>query len=265
MVRRTSSPSLFLALLVLVALALGSLGTSAAETPTVLNPTDAGYSAADRSAILDAVTALEAALREGRPIPSFRLIGRGWTERDFVLYTAGRIEASGFEVRVVEGEDADGANRFWILVGVPLEGERMAWIPVEASPWVLTSTSALGQIPWAGSRGSSYDPAYAQFDHVLELTRNVLPTVQFIAVGHVEINETTNLHATARDSDGTIVAYIWYVDGAQVAVETDGIYEYVFNRIGDVEVTLRVIDNRGGEASATRTLDVEEESNCGCH
>jgi len=265
MVRRTRGHSLILAVVFLIGIALGSLGTSAAETPTVLNPTDPSYSAVDRSAILDAVTALEDVLREGRPIPSFRLIGRGWTERDFVLYTAGRIEGAGFEVRVVEGEDAGGANHLWILVGVLLEGERVAWIPVEASPWVLTSTSALGKIAWAGSGGSTYDPAYAQFDHVVALTRNALPTVQFIVVGHVEMNEKTNLHASARDSDGTIVAYIWFVDGVQVAVETDGIFDYVFNRVGDVEVTLVVIDNRGGEASATRTLDVEEDAGCGCH
>ena len=73
MVRRTDGHSLFLALLFLIGLTLGSLGASAADAPTVLNPTDAGYSAADRSAILDAVTALESILREGRPIPSFQV------------------------------------------------------------------------------------------------------------------------------------------------------------------------------------------------
>ncbi len=263
MMRRSFRLFLF-PILLLVFGAFGHLSASAAEGPVVLDVYDSAFSAADRATILDEANAIEQILREGYPIPSYRLSSRGWLDVDFVVFTAGRIEEGGYEVAVVEGEDAAGTNRFWILVAVPLEG-RTAWIPVEAAPSELGHSYLLGRIPWSGDPGSPFEPAYARFHRVVELSANASPTVSFVAVGRAVMDERTTFHATARDPDGAIIAYLWFIDGEQVSVETTAIYKFTFGGTGEREVTLVVVDNRGAEASATRIVDVQEEAGCGCH
>lgn len=235
-----------------------------ADAPVVLDLTDPTFSTQDRATILSAATVIDGILGESYPVPSFRLIARGWLDRDFVIYTAGRIEAAGYAVSVVEGEDAAGENQLWILVAVPLDG-RTAWIPVEAGLPETGFASRLGSIPWSGSPGSPFLAPYAQFDHIIALAPNTRPSVSFMAVGQVVVEERTAFHAAAQDPDGTIIAFIWYVGDEQVAIETTPIYNHVFKKIRERVVTLVVIDNRGAEATATREVEVLAEGGCGCH
>jgi len=235
-----------------------------ADEPVVRDLSDPMFSARDRATILSETSTIEQILREGYPIPSYRLIARGWLDRDFVLYTAGRIEAAGYAVTVVEGEDVAGGNPMWILAAIPLEG-KTAWIPVEAGPPEAGYSSRIGSIPWTGNPGSPFSPMYAQFDRIVQLAPNGKPTVSFVAVGQVVVDERTALHASARDPDGTIIAFLWYVNDELVSVETTAIYSHVFGGTGEPTVTLVVIDNRGAEATASRTFEVLAEGGCGCH
>jgi len=259
--RSTGLSTLVLLLFWVSALSLGSL---AAEPPKVLQISDPSYSAADRVAISQALVTLENALNERLPLPSFRLTARGWQQRDFALFAAGRLEAAGFEVLVVQGTDSGDSFSTWLLAGVALDDERTAWIPV--NPYSsLDVLGRIGQIPWESAVGGAFAAWSLAPTAVTELPPNRLPSASFIVLGESVQQETTHIHSTSQDGDGSIVAYAWYVGDEQVEVSSLPVLNYVFPAAYTYTVTLRVYDNRGGMASTSKSVEVEEEGGCGCH
>ena len=140
MTRRT----LWLTILSLFLVAAASTASLATEPPVVRQPTDPFFSTSDRVGIANAASEIEKILREGYPIPAYRLESHGWLDRDFILFVAGVLASYGNEVVLVES-----GTRLWILVGVQLAADT-AWIPVEASPSAISTAARLGKIPWAG-------------------------------------------------------------------------------------------------------------------
>lgn len=60
----------------------------------------------------------------------------------------------------------------------------------------------------------------------------------------------------SADSDGTIVSYLWlFGDGT---TGSGARMEHAYSRIGEFEVTLLVIDDRGASHMASRTIDLRE-------
>jgi len=241
----------------------GLLTALAADLPVVLQPTDPSFSASDRAAISSGIAEIERILREGYPVPTHRLSGRGWLDRDFVLFVAGILGSNGYETAVVEGS-VSGGSRCWVLVGIPLEAGT-AWIPIAAAPGEVRTSSRLGKIAWAGSSETALDSAYLSFDRVVELAPNAAPTVSIAVIGYVVAGMDTSLHAHAADRDGTIIAYSWTIEGDdEVYEETDAIFSYAFPETGKYDVTLVVYDNRGALGIATETVNVKGEWNCNC-
>ena len=241
-----------------------SLVVAASEPPQVLQISDASYSAADRVVITQALTTIEQALQQRYPIPTFRLVSRGWTERDFALFTAGRIESAGFEVLVVDGVDTEGHSATWLLAGIALVGERTAWIPVDPSQ-TDNPSGRFGVIAWADAAGGPFSATFMAPTSVFDMAPNRLPTASMFVVGTPVQQENASIHSTSRDSDGTLVAFVWYVGEEQVGASTSSALSYVFPASGEYLVTLTVYDNRGGSATTTEVVDVEEEAGCGCH
>ena len=238
-------------------------GLQAAETPTVLQPTDASFSPADRSALMTAIDDIDSVLREGYPVRLFRLSSAGWTDRDFVVFVAGYLASAGFTTAVVE-KTSGGDYHMWILVEIQLESGS-AWIPVEAVPSIVDASSLLGVVAWRDSGQTQFDPAYVDFDRQVELARHPTPTARIVVIGYPVINSGTAMHASTSQPSN-VVAYLWSVEGdEQVYVETNASsFEYDFKKARKTEVTLVVVDRWGGRATATKTVDVESENDCGC-
>ena len=246
----------------LLVLALAAVGAFSTDLPAVLQITDPSYSATEQALITQSVSALAQVLQERYPIPSFRLSARGWQARDYALFAAGRIEEAGYEVLVVQGPASDGTLTMWLLAGIPLDG-KTAWIPVDPTSGI-GGTGQIGSIPWETSAGGSIAATYISPTAVLELAPNRLPTASFIVIGEAVQQETTNIHSTSQDSDGQIIAYVWFIGETQVAAETTSILHYTFQGAATYEVTLAVYDNRGGSSSKMKEVDVDAEGGCGC-
>ncbi|MEW5827163.1 MAG: hypothetical protein AB1778_10075, partial [Candidatus Bipolaricaulota bacterium] len=106
---------------VLLAGSLASVAT-AADLPVVRQPNDPAYSAADRTALAAAWAAVDPILAAGTPIPAFRLVQNGWSERDFLLFAAGTLQSAGYSVFLATGALTPGVEHTWLLVGVALPG-----------------------------------------------------------------------------------------------------------------------------------------------
>ena len=137
--RRITAVTLFLSLVLSIA-AMGG------EMPTILQPNDPSYSAAERGALLAGVSQLESLLATSFPVARHRLTGLGGPEQDFAAFTAGKIEQGGFTAVLVRGTDATGAPSVWIAAGVSL-GTRTGWIPVEPMPNDRSNEGQLGVVP----------------------------------------------------------------------------------------------------------------------
>ena len=253
---RILAPSFLLFFLV------GLLSAQAADGPVALQPTDSTFSASDRAALLAAAQDVERILRQGYPIPSSRLASMGWLGRDFVAFAAGTLQFSGYEVVAVEADDGSGGSRLWILVGIPL-GERTGWIPVEAAPSEVGAYWLLGRIPWTGGAGTEFEAFYLAFDRVVALSPNAAPTARIVTMGMVVVDEQASFHGKAEDRDGTIIAYVWSIDGEELEA-TNFVLRHTFTDLKEHEVTLVVFDNRGARATAKETVEVLEEWDCRC-
>ena len=232
----------------------------AAEVPPVLQLSDPSYTDTDRATISQALTALEAALGESFPVPRFRLVARGWQDHDFAVFAGGRLEASGFDALVVQGQNAQGTLSTWVLAGVPLGEDRIAWIPVN-STLTGNQSDAIGGVAWESIAGGEFAAFFAAPSSVVAMAPNRLPTATFVAIG----GGAPRIHSTSVDSDGSIIAYVWEVNGDQVEVSSSPILNYAFPAPLTYTVSLTVYDNRGGMASTSKSVEVEEESACGCH
>jgi hypothetical protein len=251
-----------LAVSLLLVLLVGLLTAQAADVPVVLQPTDPAFSASERATLLAAARDVERVLQGGCPVSYSGLVSKGWLDRDFVVLTAGILQSAGYEVVVVEGDDGSGGSLLWILVGIPL-GERTGWIPVEASPSDGASCHLRG-VAWSGNSDTEFEASHLTFDRVVELAPNAAPTARIVSIGMVVVDEQTSFHGRAEDRDGTIIAYVWSIDGEEVEVSTNFVLRYTFTDIKEYEVTLVVFDNRGAQATATKVIEVLAEGNRGC-
>jgi hypothetical protein len=261
--------NLTLAALVSALLSFALLAVSqTAETPVVLQPGDPAFSYAERTALLAAIEDLDAVLRQGYPIPTYRLTGGEWDFRDadFASFVAGYLKSEGYATFVVEGPDGAGENRIWLLAGIPLE-TRTAWVPVEIRPAVVGTSGRLGIIPWAAEAGSAFDSSYTSFTHVVQLASHPAPTVIIVSTsGRPVLDEVTMIRASSpSSSSSSIVAYLWTVEGdKETYVETNSAFRYTFTRVGKQDISVVVYDRWGGRATATETVDVLAEHDCGC-
>jgi hypothetical protein len=237
-----------------------------ADLPVVRQPNDPAYSAADHTALAAAATAVEGILNAGYPLSRLQMSKLGWSDDDFVQFTAGTLESAGYTVLLAGGSWA-GTARTWILVGVPL-ASGVGYIPVEAARSALTSSYAIGQIAWQGSvPGTSFDSRYLGFTQALAPAPNSPPAVTLsIADRYVVVGETTTLMVTGRDSDGVILAYLWAFSNGTTIAGAQPVLWYTFGKTGDVTVTLTVIDTRGARTTLSVVAEVLAEApDCGCN
>jgi len=247
---------LVLLIALFVSLVVATLSLAGADLPVVRQPNDPGYSAADRAALAAAWTAVEGILKAGYPLSSVQMGKLGWSDNEFVQFAAGTLESAGYTVLLASGSWAAGTTRTWILVGVPISGG-LGYIPVEAAPSTLGSSSAIGQIAWQGGvSGGSFDPRYLSFSQAVALAPNLPPAVTLsIAERYVVVDVPATLMVTGSDPDGAILAYLWILsDGTEIA-GTQPVLWYTFREVGDATVTLTAIDTRG----ARTTLSAEAE------
>jgi len=255
---------------VAVALLLSCAATAAESQPQVLQPDAAAYTAAQRSALTRATEELERVLGD-RTLGVQRALGeRGWTSREFATFTAGSLEGLGYQVVIVSAQGPDG-QRVWVLVGVDVGGAT-AWIPVEAAPIPGVVQEGLGRIAWDGA--GRYDARYAQFEQIVQLGTNVVPTAGFRGpTAGVRIGDlVTFLALTSHDPDGEIVLYLWGVDDTNRVTTTKTMsFDHTFETNVPHTVSLTVVDSRGARATTSLTIrvssldsDGKPSAGCGC-
>jgi hypothetical protein len=249
-----------------VSLVVSTLSLVGAELPVVRQPNDPDYSAADRAAIAAAWTAVEGILKAGYPLSSVQMGKLGWSDSDFVQFAAGTLEFAGYTTFLATGSWAAGMTRAWILVGVPISGG-LGYIPVEAAPSALGSSSAIGQIAWQnGVPGGSFDSRYLNFTQAVALAPNSPPAVRLsIAERYVVVDVPATLMVTGSDTDGVILAYLWALSDGTKIVGTQRVLWYTFREVGDATVTLTAIDTRGAQTTLSVEAEVlAVEPDCGC-
>lgn len=257
-------------ILVLVVLSLGlaasSLPLAAADLPVVRQPNDPALTAADRTALASAWAAIETLLRPGFVLSRVvQLSGRQWAESDYVQFTAGVIQSAGYAVSLATGIWA-GASRTWILAGVPVS-LGITYIPIEAAPSLLPSTSWIGQIAWQGGvSGTSFDARYLSMTGATALAPNMPPAVNVsVAERYAVVDETTTLMVTGTDLDGVILFFDWtFADGTRITDPRATLW-YTFREVGETTVRVAVYDTRGGRANLETRVDVlAVRPDCGC-
>jgi len=250
-----------LCLAVLACLSLsGALGQ---ERPLVVQPNEAGYSAAELTALGEAVVQLERLLRNA-DLASQRMLGQtGWDALDFAAYTAGTLERLGYGTTIVRQGDGAG-ERAWALVRVGFSG-KTAWVPVEPVADPVRRQLTLGAVPVVSRVPLRFDPHYLSYDEVVLLPANLPPTADIRPVAHVIVSSATAFfgHLSA-DPDGEIVLYQWtFPDRGPTTLASSSIW-HTFAGIGKYAVALTVTDSRGAQASTTLNVEVVEETPCGC-
>jgi hypothetical protein len=112
-------------------------------------------------------------------------------------------------------------------------------------------------------RVQNYSATNPAFDGTIKFTDyaipNAKPTAKLKAPKKATAGKVVKLDASgSRDSDGQIVNYAWDLDG-DGSIETNGGGSSLLSRKFDVgvhHVTVRVTDNKGKRAYATRTIRV---------
>jgi len=247
-----------------------SLFLVAQEVPTVIQPREAGYSPAQLAALEEAINRLGAVLNSSNLGSKRELGSSGWALETFAAYTAGTLERLGYETAIVSREVEESGTKLWEVVRVDLGGA-IAWIPVEPLPNPDMYQTDLGNVPLVATL--VYDSSYLSYDTVIELPPNIPPT----AVIHestrdiVETKSSAWFGHTSSDPDGEIVLFQWtYGEDVQRITHSISMW-YTFDTGGmEYPVTLTVTDNRGAQATTSKTVYVmtlaeEEESKCGCN
>jgi hypothetical protein len=257
----------FVLLALVVGFGVASLPLAAADLPVVRQPNDPAYSAADRGALSAAWTAVADLLRADFSLPRVaQLRGLIWSDADYAGFVAGTLQAAGYTAYLVTGPFA-GASRSWVLAGVALPSGAVGYLPVEAAPSLLTSTSVFGQIAWQnGVPGTSFDPRYLAFTQAQLLPPNMPPATTFtIAGGWVAVDITATFLVMGSDPDGGLLAFIWEFSNGEKIVDTRLTLWYTFKEIGDAWAKLTVVDTRGARTVQTIEIDVlAEKPDCGC-
>ncbi|GEM_PF-1934063 len=245
---------------------------SAEEAPLVVQPTTAGYSAAEQAALDEAIVRLERLLIDTAFGSQRRLGQNGWDFPDFAAYTAGSLERLGYRTVIVTGQiGTPPAPRSWILVGLELGPTTVCWIPIVPLSNPARSQTTLGKIAEQASSGTGLhlDPSYMAYDSIVELLPNVPPVAVIRPPGTVYADQPTTLFShTSTDPDGEIVLYQWsFVSGEQETTISSSIW-HTFPTIGQHTILLTVTDNRGAQASTTLAITVGREPEsvpCNCH
>jgi hypothetical protein len=257
---------LVLVIALFVGLAVSSLPLVAADLPVVRQPNDPAFSAADRAALATAWTAVEKLLKPEYSLARLvHLSGHEWADADFAQFVAGTLQSAGYTVLLASGPWA-GTTRTWILVGVPVSSG-LAYLPVEAAPSLLTSSSAIGQIAWqGGASGTSFDSRYLDFTQAQALAPNAPPAVTVVvAERYAVVDETTTLMVNGSDPDDAILFYAWqFSDGTKIADPRATLW-YTFREVGDATVHMTAFDVRGGRTDLSLVVEVlAERPDCGC-
>ncbi|MDM8566251.1 PKD domain-containing protein [Candidatus Halobeggiatoa sp. HSG11] len=105
------------------------------------------------------------------------------------------------------------------------------------------------------------DGLTSDIEKTITVTPKRVPPIANLNISPTEGNAplTVNLDGSSSyDSDGTIVNYVWSVDGKQI----DGVKTEVnFNKTGTYEITLTVTDDDGLTAKISKTITVNEAIN----
>jgi len=239
------------------------LGAVAQETPQVLQPDEAGYSTAMRTALADAIDTLARLLRNPA-YASQRSVGQGgWSAEDFAAFTAGSLERLGYRTEIVRASDGGAGVRFWVLVGIELYGTTI-WVPVNPIPNLTRRQMQLGAVAALGG-GLHFDPQYAQYDELVELPDNAPPIAVIRPPARILIQQAAAWFGhTSVDPDGEIVLYEWTFPGIEPVTTISASIWHTFDRVGTYTVGLTVTDSRGARASTSLTVDAVEENDCGC-
>lgn len=242
---------------------------SAADPPQVLQPNESGYSADEMALLRSAIDILRVTLSAPTfaSQKTFDLGGWGrWTSLEFAVYAAGILGGDGYETQLVSAAGwADGVHT-WVLVGIAL-GERLAWIPVEASPEMGARQVVLGRLAEEmGPDGDlSFPSAYVAFTELVAVPPNRTPVAR-ISTPKTSVSTTdyTTLTGTGSyDPDGTILLYVWdFGDGRPPTALGSRYVSHRFTLSGTYVVALTVVDQRG--ATATTTIEIEASIDCGC-
>ena len=262
MARRLLIGILFLATLSLLA--------SAQEMPMLVQPQGAGYSPAQLTALDEAITQLQATLRNSN-LGSKKTLGvGGWTVEKFAAYTAGNLERLGYQVAIVSSQQPNGATKAWVVVRMDLGGA-IAWVPVEPLSFPEMSQKNLGEVPLVSTL--IYDSSYLAYSAVVELPANMPPTAAIRAPMSdvVETEPSAWFGNSSVDPDGEIVLFQWTFGDDVQRVSYNISAWYTFSSGGqDYPISLMVTDSRGAQASASisvyvLTLQEKADKSCGCH
>jgi len=246
---------LFLPIVLLVA-----LGVLAADPPLLQPSSYLPQAQAALHAGIDSVTGI---LNAGYPVSHRRLESLGFTDADFVTFVAGTINSFGYQVKIVSVDDWNGEPHAFILVGIDLGDDGIAWVPVEADRSFLDSFWALGIIPWDEDSPDRFDPRYLSYDRIVGYVAVTPPSLTMMPPGSPVIN---NPAATMVFVEGArAIAYQWSIDGGETITTNGNSIWHTFTEAGEHTVSVTVIDEFGGRAQAQGTFEVlEKRHQCHC-
>ena len=250
----------------LTVLLCGSIfGVVGQEQPQVVQPDEAGYSAAQRAALDEAVRGLERVLG-GTDLASKRSLGQsGWVALDFAMYTAGSLERLGYRTAIVQRDDGTPGGHVWVLVGLEVYGTTI-WVPVESLPDPSRRQSTLGAIPLVAGGGLRFNAQYVFYDSVVDLPLNAAPIAIIRPPGRILERVPTALFGhTSTDPDGEIVLYQWTFPGSEPETTISSSIWHTFPAVGLYTIELTVTDSRGAQASTTLTVEAVAEDDCTCN
>ena len=198
----------------------------------------------------------------------------GWSSYQFALFSAGRLEELGYSVLLAQGSGWSDGLHTWVLVGLSYS-QGTAWIPLEATPRAGAQMT-LGSIPFTtrGPSAAAFDSRYLAPQSTAQTPVNRPPSGS-LRTTTPTIDPEDNakfLVLGAADTGGEIVVYRWdFGDGSTSArLSTSELHRYDIE--GTYVVTLWIIDNAGGSALATTTVQVvsstptgaNRHEGCGC-
>jgi len=237
----------------------------AQDVPRVVQPDEAGYSAAIRAALDDAIRSLDYVLYDSGLASQRRLGQGGWDALDFAAYTAGTLQRLGYRTVIVRSDGGGSAERFWVLVALELYGTTV-WVPVNPLPDPSVRQPRLGIIARVDGESLRFDAAFVAFDSVVELAPNTPPIAVIRPPARIlEQVATAWFGHTSIDPDGEIVLYEWTFPGTRPVTTISSSIWHTFPGVGTYSVGLTVTDSRGAQASTSLTVEAVKDNACGCH
>jgi len=237
----------------------GAAWATEGEMPCVEQPDEAGYPAAQRTALEEGLQTLRRVLN-APDTGSQRMLGQGgWDALDFAAYTAGTLERAGYATVIVRS-----GERVWVLVGLAWMNELM-WVPVEPLRSALRRQTTLGIVAVSEGIALRFDPRYVTYAEVVELPANLPPTAAIQPVADVVVGRSIAYFAhRSVDPDGEIVLYRWVFPGSDPQVTASSSAWHTFFEVGQYTIEVTVTDSRGAQSAATLQVAVIEEPDCGC-